>query len=318
MKHLTVDLPNRQIAKKMTDLSHAIMSSNLTHVCHSFYEIEMKCPADVTKQPLTLLVLAVFAGLCLLAWSELTFFEGAISGCISHTTSGTISFPIKLQARDRWIEFWIGNIAFTCGQGTAYLMNLWLADVASLSVSEATCIVFDPLTLYLAFLLQDDLLGSLYRFGTWKWIRPACTKLWKSRLSTLSEMEEMLSGIEEMQHPVWGTTAMSRFDIRTADNEYIHVTYCSFFVFTWMIQVACSIVFAFLISSAMIVGLREKALVSIIATTLSEWHFEECQSKMLIAIYLRVGLELMHMIFAPILIRCFGKRKPNIYERFDH
>lgn len=268
-----------------TSTTHDVDVSSVKGVCQHYSVVDLQCPADVTKQPVMLGLLALLSFACVTWWSARTFLHGSI-------TPRFLSTIKKNQSE--WTFYWTGNVSFVVGQVVSYTTNLLISETAKLDMLETSCKVFDPLSIYIAVLLHDDIVGSIFRFGTW---------------SCMQRFWNLCSA------PLTAKAKASRFDLRVNETTFICTLNCARFVAAWAVQVVLSNFFAFTIYSISIVTIRHNAPVVFVASFVSNVNFESCIHKTIyLAASTRFSLEALHAIAAPVLIRVLSQIKTKACE----
>ena len=279
---------------------------NYTNTIYTFEEtrtfmgFSMPCEANVTKQPVMLMLLACLAVSCTLFWTECTWWHGAHFQWIEAKVSLLSGRLIAFVADDEKIpEYWCAVFQWVLGQLSAYTTNLSFEHTLKPFVQFATGIRFDPLDLYLALLVHDDVVGSFFRFGTWTFF----SAHWR-RLFHFENRSLLVSN-------------GGSFSVKYGE-VYVDLLYAFFSIACWVVQVLISNFFAFTVASVLFVLLRERAPVVILATFFAHTRFSTCRQKILIlAVSIRFGLETLHAAIGPYLIRIWGKSAPHAIKMSD-
>jgi len=237
-----------------------------------------QCSANVTEQPEFMLLISGVGTVIAVYWSLRMPLQKYVKCKCS------ILIPIP---KNEWASYITSIMSFMMGQCTAYTMNLAFSTVSEVLFSEIADAVFDPLSVYIAILIQDDLISSIFRFGLWSRIftsmRHACN------MTHLTENKETLLGDQVVFAPDYA--------------------YCIFKILAWCVNVIISCCISITISTTMTIFLKEDSPSILLSTAFSEMDFDgNCVKKMMVlGVTIRAILESLHMTFAPILIRYFSK-----------
>lgn len=242
---------------------------------HVYYP---QCSANVTEQPEFMLLIVGVGTVIGFYWSLRMPLQRYVK---------CKCFILKPIPKNEWASYVTSILSFIMGQCTAYTMNLAFSTVSEVLFSQIADAVFDPLSVYIAILIQDDLISSIFRFGLWSSVftamRHACN------MTHLTENKEPLLGEPNVFAP---------------DHAY-----CIFKILAWCTNVIISCCISMTISTTMTIMLKEDSPSILLSTVFSEMDFDgNCVKKMmLLGVTIRAILESLHMTFAPILIRYFSK-----------
>lgn len=264
----------------MTDAMHDDV------VCRTYSVLDMNCEANVTKQPVMLVLLFILAIICCTFWVECTFLRGKHLHIFR-------AFPVLHQflrgcvrEEESIPKYWMSIISFLLGQLTSYMSNLGFEEKMRPFIAFVSGTKIDPLDAYFGILVHDDIIGSLFRFLTWSitlaFLKRKCGQEKSTLFSGATDKHLFLS--------IYG--------------QHLNVGYAAFRIAAWMIQVFLSNVFAFMVASFAVVLAGSYAPVVMLSLLFSKLPFSTCSWKTLaLAISIRFSLECVHAAVGPYLIR---------------
>lgn len=250
------------------------------------------CPANVTQQREMLVLLVILAGGCLTFWTQRTFLKGWLFRSFDNTFGTKFAAKLVLNPED-YPGYWKGIACFLLGQGAAYFLNLLYTTLSEEQVIKVLGVAKDPLSLYLAIMIPDDIIGSLFRFGTWN-------VMFKRLQSFAGTSHRCLVTRNEPD---------ALFKLRMSERElWIDASLFLFHSGFWCIQVILSVSFSFAVSASAFMLLGESSPTGALFTLFTNMQYESCAMKLLtLAIPTRFGLEALHACIAPPLIRYLSR-----------
>ena len=256
--------------------------------CPQQQPVVLPCSANVTQQKEMMLLLSLLSIVLIIFWMQRTYMQGSLFLWLDKLTRTNIFRKLIKDSKD-FPEYWRGNVSFVAGQAMAYFTNFLFEEIMQDTILNILCLEKDPLSIYLAILVQDDLIGTVVRFGLWR------------------------RNLENFRH-IFGfpTSALvtrnapdTQFKLYLENDDlWVNMKFGAFLVMCWMIQVVFSIVCSFTVSFAFLVLLGEASPTALLVYFFTNIPFADCSQKMIgLGIPIRFSLEAVHGFFAPPLIR---------------
>ena len=234
-----------------------------------------------------LVLLAMLAVGCTTFWMQRTVCNGSLFKWFDKMARTNIAHKLVLDRKDH-VSYAKGIACFVAGQGTAYMTNLVFTTLSEEQVSLLLQLPRDPLSLYLSIMIPDDIIGSMFRFG-----------MWSKMFSTLQECfqtnhRSLISRNKPEGYFAFFLTQQEMW--LDGDLFLIHIFY-------WCVQVFCSVTFSFTVSSSLFMLGGQASPSGSLFRFFSSMDYDCTEKVINIAVPIRFGLEAIHALLGPPLIR---------------